>query len=96
MEMALSAAIGYGLGQLSPAAFISKLKNTDLRGPVSAAILFPAWLLFRVRNLMVFGGVAVVGGLIIYKHKDNFVRNRKGDEMHVSDFAEKYEELHHI
>lgn len=205
MEMALSAAIGYGLGQLSPAAFISKLKKTDLRehgtgnlgatntllvfgkfygiavmifdvlksyfaiqiakglfpmfrlaglvagcsavighifpayldfrggkgvatfagmilaydvrtlfillmigilfmavtdfgpwGPVSAAILFPAWLLFRIRNLMVFGGVAAVGGLIIYKHKDNFVRNRKGDEMHVSDFAEKYEELHHI
>lgn len=65
-------------------------------GPVSAAILFPAWLLFRVHNLMVFGGVAAVGGIVIYKHKDNFARNRNGDEMHVSDFAEKYEELHHI
>ena len=30
-EMLLSAAIGYGIGQLSPAALISKLKNKDLR-----------------------------------------------------------------
>ena len=205
MEMALSAVIGYCLGQLSPAAFISSMKKTDLRkhgtgnlgatntmlvfgkfygiavmifdvlksyiaiqiakrlfpmfrlagliagcmavighifpaylnfqggkgvaafagmilaydvrilfvllmiailfmavtdfgpwGPVSASVLFPLWLLFRVRDLMVFGGVAAVGGLIIYKHRVNFIRDRKGGEIHVSDFADRCGEFHQI
>lgn len=64
-------------------------------GPVSAAVLFPAWLLFKVKSLVVFGGVAAVGGLVIYKHKDNFARAKKGDEILVREFSGKYNELHH-
>lgn len=194
-EVVLSAAIGYGMGQLSPAALISKLKNTDLRqngtgnlgatntmivfgkaygiavmlfdvlkaylaiqiakrlfplmkfaglvagcfavighifpaylefhggkgvatfaglilaydartlvvilaiaillmvitdfgtwGPVSAAVLFPTWLWIRIKSFIVFGGVAAVGGLIIYKHQENFERRKTGEEILVSEF----------
>lgn len=201
-EMILSAAVGYGLGQLSPAALISKLKNKDLResgtgnlgatntmlvfgkaygvavmifdvlkayfaiqiakvlfskyvfaglvagcfavighifpvylnfrggkgvatfaglilaydirvllallfvaivimiitdagylGPVSAAVLFPIWLWVKVKSFFVFGGVAAVGGLIIYKHKGNFANAKEGKEIRVREFADKCEEL---
>lgn len=47
-------------------------------GPVSAAVLFPVWLWIRVKNMIVFGAVAAVGGLIIYKHKKYFT---KGDKV---------------
>lgn len=201
-EVVLSAAIGYGLGQLSPAALISKLKNRDLRengtgnlgatntmlvfgkaygiavmvfdvlkaffaikiakilfpkliiagliagcfavighifpaylnfrggkgvatfaglilaydaptlvgllaiaiavmivtdfgpsGPISAAILFPVWLWMKIKSVVVFGAIAAVGGLIIYKHKENFVKVKDGTEIRVKEFAEKCEEL---
>ena len=139
-EMLLSAAIGYGIGQLSPAALISKLKNKDLRengtgnlgatntmlvfgkaygiavmifdvlkayvaiiimvvtdtgyyGPVSAMILFPAWLFLNVKSLIVFGSVAAVGGLIIYKHRENFMNAKEGKEIRVREFNAKCEEL---
>ena len=135
-EMVLSAAIGYGMGQINPAALISKLKNKDLRqygtgnlgatntvlvfgkaygilvllidvfkayfaillmavtnfgtwGPVSAAILFPVWLLIKVESLAVFGSVASVGGLVIYKHKENFRNVKEGKEILVNEFAEE-------
>lgn len=64
-------------------------------GPVTAAVLFPTWLLFKVQNLIVFGGVAAVGGLVIYKHKENFIRAKEGEEILVRDFAGKYKDLHH-
>ena len=64
-------------------------------GPVSAAVLFPAWLLFKLQNLVVFGGVAAVGGLVIYKHKENFIRAKEGEEILVSDFAGTYHDFHH-
>lgn len=201
-EMLLSAAIGYGIGQLSPAALISKLKNRDLRengtgnlgatntmlvfgkaygiavmifdvlkayiaikiakalfpkfvfaglaagcfsvighifpaylnfrggkgvatfagmmlaydirvllsfllvaivimivtdtghyGPVSAMVLFPMWLGIKVKSIVVFGGVAAVGGLIVYKHRENFMNAKEGKEIRVREFNAKCEEL---
>ncbi|MBQ8857122.1 MAG: glycerol-3-phosphate acyltransferase [Lachnospiraceae bacterium] len=201
-EIVLSAAIGYGLGQLSPAALISKMKNKDLRengtgnlgatntmlvfgkaygiavmifdvlkayfaikiakymfpryvfagliagcfavvghifpaymnfrggkgvatfagmilaydirvlltllliaivimtmtdfgphGPISAAVLFPIWLWVKLKSIFVFGGVAAVGGLIIYKHRENFTKAKEGTEIRVREFAEKCEEF---
>ena len=56
MEVAVSAAIGYTLGQFSPAA---------------------------------------VGGLVIYKYKENFIRAKEGEEILVSDFAGTYHDFHH-
>lgn len=58
-------------------------------GPVSAAILFPLWLWVRIQNIVVFGSVAAVGGLIIYKHKENFERLKDGEEILVSEFPGK-------
>lgn len=179
-EMILSAAIGYGLGQLSPAALISKLKNKDLRengtgnlgatntllvfgkaygiavmifdvlkaffaikiakylfprylfaGLVAGCFavighIFPSYLNFRggkgvatfaglilaydIRLLLGLLGIAVivmivtdtghygpvsaaVGGLIIYKHRENFARAKEGKEIHVKEFADKCEEM---
>ena len=58
-------------------------------GPVSAAVLFPLWLWIRTQSLVVFISVAAVGGLIIYKHKENFERLREGEEILVSEFPGK-------
>ncbi len=62
-------------------------------GPVSASALFPIWLLIKVRCLTVFGAVAAVGGLIIYKHRGNFVKAKEGTEMRLREFPEKCEEF---
>ena len=62
-------------------------------GPISAAVLFPVWLWIKVKSLVVFGGVAAVGGLIIYKHKGNFAKAKEGTEIRVREFADKCEEL---
>lgn len=62
-------------------------------GPVSAAVLFPVWLAIKVKSLLVFGGVAAVGGLIIYKHSENFRRAKEGTEIRVKEFADKCEKL---
>lgn len=64
-------------------------------GPVSAAVLFPAWLWIRVKSIVVFGGVAAVGGLVIYKHKENFTKAKTGEEILVREFAGKCDELRH-
>ena len=55
-EMLLSAAIGYGIGQLSPAALISKLKNKDLRENGTGNLV-------ATNTMLVFGkayGIAVM------------------------------------
>lgn len=62
-------------------------------GPISAAVLFPAWLWIKVKSIVVFGAVAAVGGLIIYKHRENFEKSKRGTEIRVSDFSEKCEEF---
>ena len=74
---------------------IMAVTNFGTWGPVSAAVLFPAWLLFKIQNLVVFGGVAAVGGLVIHKHKENFIKARDGEEILVRDFVGKYHEIHH-
>lgn len=61
----------------------------DTWGPVSAAFLFPVWLLIKAESLTVFGGVAAVGGLVIYKHKENFRNAKEGKEILVNEFAEE-------
>lgn len=68
------------------AALIMWLTNTGHYGPLSAAISFPLLLLIRVRNFTVFGCVAAVCGLIIYKHKNNFSKRKLGEEMTVREF----------
>ena len=68
------------------AVLIMWLTNTGHYGPLSAAISFPLLLLIRVRNFTVFGCVAAVCGLIIYKHKNNFSKRKLGEEMTVREF----------
>jgi len=67
----------------------SVVTNFGTWGPVSAAFLFPVWLLIKVESLTVFGGVAAVGGLVIYKHKENFRNAKEGKEILVNEFAEE-------
>lgn len=74
---------------LAIAVFLMIVTNFGTWGPVSAAILFPAWLLIKVESLTVFGSVAAVGGLIIYKHKENFLRVKSGKEILVNEFADE-------
>lgn len=81
------------LGLLFVAIVIMIVTDTGHYGPISATILFPVWLWMKVKSLVVFGGVAAVGGLIIYKHKENFARAKEGKEISVSEFAGKCEEL---
>ncbi len=49
-----------------------------------AKLLFPKYLC---------AGLAAVGGLIIYKHRENFVKAKKGTEMRLREFPEKCEEF---
>ena len=51
------------------------------------------WLWMKVKSIVVFSGVAAVGGLIIYKHRENFANAKEGKEIRVREFNEKCEEL---
>lgn len=81
------------LGLFLVAIFIMIITDTGHYGPISAAILFPVWLWMKVKSIFVFGGVAAVGGLIIYKHRENISKAKEGKEIRVREFAEKCEEL---
>ena len=81
------------LGLLLVAIVIMIMTDTGHYGPASAAVLFPVWLWIKMKSIVVFGGVAAVGGLIIYKHRENFVKAKEGTEIRVREFAEKCEEL---
>ena len=81
------------LGFLLIAIAIMAMTDTGHYGPVSAAVLFPMWLWLRVKSFIVFGGVAAVGGLIIYRHRENFANAKAGREIRVREFAGKCEEL---
>lgn len=81
------------LGLLLVAIIIMVVTDTGYYGPVSAMILFTAWLFLKVKSISVFGGVAAVGGLIIYKHKENFINAKEGKEIRVREFNAKCEEL---
>ena len=81
------------LGLLLVAIIIMVVTDTGYYGPVSAMILFPAWLLLKVKSIIVFGGVAAVGGLIIYKHRENFINAKEGNEIRVREFNAKCEEF---
>lgn len=74
---------------LTIAILVMKVTDFGTWGPVSAAILFPLWLWMRIQSIVVFISVAAVGGLIIYKHKENFERLRAGEEILVSEFPGK-------
>lgn len=74
---------------LGIAILIMLATNTGHYGPVSATILFPLWLLIRAKNMIVFGSVLAVSGLIIYKHKENFVNKKHGTEMTLKEFSER-------
>lgn len=80
------------LGLLLLAIIIMILTDFGSYGPISAAVLFPVWLWIKVKSILVFGGVAAVGGLIIYKHRENFAKAKEGKEISVSEFASKCEE----
>ena len=81
------------LGLLLVAIIIMVVTDTGYYGPISAALLFPVWLWIKVKSILVFGGVAVAGGLIIYKHRENFAKAKDGTEIRVREFADKCEEL---
>lgn len=81
------------LGLLLVAIIIMVVTDTGYYGPVSAMILFPTWLFLKVKSIIVFGGVAAVGGLIIYKHRENFINAKEGKEIRVREFNAKCEEL---
>ena len=81
------------LGLLLVAIIIMVVTDTGYYGPISAAVLFPVWLWIKVKSILVFGGVAVAGGLIIYKHRENFAKAKDGTEIRVREFADKCEEL---
>ena len=81
------------LGLLLVAIIIMVVTDTGYYGPVSAMILFTAWLFLKAKSISVFGGVAAVGGLIIYKHKENFINAKEGKEIRVREFNAKCEEL---
>lgn len=75
---------------LGIAILIMVVTDTGHYGPVSAAILFPLWLLIRLRNMIVFGSVMAIGSLIIYKHNENFANKKQGKEMTLREFSEWY------
>ena len=81
------------LGFLAVAIVIMILTDKGYYGPISAMVLFPMWLLMKVKSLLVFGGVAAVGALIIYKHRENMLNAKEGKEIRVREFSEKCEEL---
>ena len=81
------------LGFLLVAIVIMVMTDTGHYGPISAAVLFPVWLWIKVKSIVVFGGVAAVGGLIVYKHRENFTKRKEGKDIRVREFAEKCEEL---
>lgn len=74
------------------ALLIMNVTDTGHYGPISAAVLFPVYLWLRIRSLIVFGGVAAVGGLIIYRHRENMQNAKEGNEIRVSEFSGKCQE----
>ena len=91
--MMLSYDIKVLLGFLLIAILVMVITDTGYYGPVSAAVLFPMWLWMKVKSIVVFGGVAAVGGLIVYKHRENFINAKEGKEIRVREFNAKCGEL---
>lgn len=91
--MMLSYDVKVLFGFLLVAIVIMLVTDTGHYGPISAAVLFPIWLWIKVKSIVVFCGVAAVGGVIIYKHKENYEKAKEGKEIRVREFAEKCEEL---
>lgn len=60
--------------------------NYGVAGPISASILFPCAAGWRAQSMAVFVLLALVGGLIIYKHVENLRKVKCGHEVSVSDF----------
>ena len=65
---------------------IMLVTNVGYYGPISAAILFPLWVLIRTKSFLTFGCVAAIGGLVIYKHKENMSKRKQGKEISVNEF----------
>lgn len=60
--------------------------NYGVAGPISASVLFPCIAGWRARSVATFLLLALVGGLIIYKHLENLKKVKCGHEVSVSDF----------
>ena len=60
--------------------------NYGVAGPISASVLFPCMAGWRAKSFVVFTLLAMIGGLIIYKHMENLNKVKNGKEVSVSDF----------
>lgn len=60
--------------------------NYGVAGPISASVLFPCIAGWRASSVATFLLLAMVGGLIIYKHLENLKKVKCGHEVSVSDF----------
>lgn len=62
------------------------LSNYAVAAPVTASVLAPFMVGIRMQSFYAFLILAIIGTVIILKHKDNFVRIKNGTEVKVHDF----------
>lgn len=55
-------------------------------GPVTAAVLFPVFVAMQTRNVFMTILTAMIGLLIIMKHRENFRNIKNGEEIHLRAF----------
>lgn len=57
--------------------------NYGIIAPVTVALIFPLFVLWQTENVWMWMMTAAVGLLIVYKHRENFARIKKGEELKV-------------
>lgn len=57
--------------------------NYGIVAPVAIAVVFPLLVLWQTGDVWMWLATAAVGALIIYKHRENFARIKRGEEMKV-------------
>lgn len=57
--------------------------NYGIIAPVAVAVVFPLLVLWQTGDVWMWLATAVVGALVIYKHRENFERIKRGEELKV-------------
>lgn len=60
--------------------------NYGIVAPVTVSVVFPLMVLWQTGDVWMWLLTAAVGLLIIYKHRENFVRIKNGEEMKVRSY----------
>lgn len=81
--LVLSYDIGVFLMLLAFGVTVMFVFNYGIIVPVAVAVIFPLLVLWQTGDVWMWLATAVVGALVIYKHRENFERIKRGEELKV-------------